>query len=178
MVRNLCLTIAALALAGCAQTVATRPPSEVTASVHEDLLGRIVGSWVLTGVIAGRQTTHDVEAIRVLGRNYVRLDEVSRELGEDGRPAYEATIYVGWLESRNQYVCIWLDNTEVATGDVTCVAGEAVDAIPFEFRDRDGALLFTNTFTFNRGDDSWEWRMVNVRGDQRDTFGVVTLRRR
>jgi hypothetical protein len=142
----------------------------------KDMLSKLVGRWVLTGVIAGERTVHDVEATWALQQTYVRLEEVSREKGANGAPAYEATIFIGW--AKDHYFCIWLDNTEVASGDVTCSAADTPDAIPLEFRDGKGALIFDNTFTYRSADDSWEWRMVNVRDGAKETFGIVTLRRR
>lgn len=144
----------------------------------QDLLGHLVGRWVLTGVIAGDETVHDVEAVWVLGRNYVRINETSREKNASGQPKYEASIFVGWLESAHRYVCIWLDNTEVASNQITCSAGPTPDSIPLEFRDSKGTLTFTNTFVFDRKRDIWEWRMANVQGGQSTTFGTVSLRRR
>jgi hypothetical protein len=142
------------------------------------MLGRLVGRWVLTGTIAGRSTVHDVEADWVLQRNYVRLSEISRERRDNGQPIYEATIFVGWAEGPRHYVCFWLDNTEVASGDVTCSAANAQDAIALEFRDAQGALIFTNTFLYHPDGDTWEWRMDNIRENVAAPFGRVSLRRR
>lgn len=179
MFRSLLLAVGLAMLAACAQTHgASRPePAASLPASSPELLNRLAGAWVLRGEIAGQNTTHDVRAAPVLQGNYVRIDEVSREAGENGLPAYEATIFVGWLDER--YVCIWLDNTGVAAPGVTCEATPHGDAIPFEFRNAQGALIFTNTFTYNRSDDTWEWRMVNIGGNgAEDTFGIVTLSRR
>ena len=45
----------------------------------DPLLDRMTGHWVLQGMIAGRETTHDVEVEWVLGHEYLRLHEISRE---------------------------------------------------------------------------------------------------
>ncbi len=165
-----------------AVSAADRPPTMHTADEQagraEELMDKLVGHWVLTGVIAGRETVHDVEAAWVLQRKYVRVTETSRERRGDGRPMYEATIYVGWLEAAHHYVCVWLDNTEVASGDVTCQAAETPNAMPFEFRDAHGAITFTNSFVYERANDTWEWRMANIHDGASDPFGHVTLRRR
>lgn len=178
MVRSI-LIASALAVSGCVQTQSASTV-ETAASLpasSPELLNRLVGSWVLTGEIAGENATHDVEATAALQGNYVRIEEVSRERGANGLPAYEATIFVGWLN--DHYVCFWFDNTEVATPGVTCDASPAGDAIPFQFRDAQGALMFTNTFSYDRSADTWTWRLVNVGGDGAEaTFGDVTLRRR
>lgn len=141
---------------------------------HE-LLNRLTGHWVLSGVIAGRNTVHDIDASWVLQGNYVRISETSRERGTSGRPGYEAIVYVGWTGER--YVCFWFDNTEVASVPITCSARDAPDLIALEFRDQGGALTFTNSFAYRPADDSWEWRMANIRDGHPVPFGTVTLRR-
>lgn len=186
MFRRLLIALTALSLCACAAQADTsaraqlettsRAPDAMPAA-QRDMLEHMVGRWVLTGEIAGEATTHDVEATWVLQGICVRITEVSRERGADGLPAYEATIFVGWLERANRYVCIWLDNTEVASGEVTCLAPHTPDAIPFEFRDGEGALIFTNTFSYDRTHDTWQWRMVNTTNGREDVFGVVTLAR-
>lgn len=183
MLRRVVIAACAMLGASCATTRTNdddRGPTNL--AVAEDngpreLLNGMVGRWVLSGVIAGDQTVHDVEADWVLQRSYVRITEVSRERDAQGHPLYEAIVLIGWLERENRFVCFWFDNTEVAGGAITCSAPPTPDAIPFEFRDGNGGLVFLNTFVLNRRDDTWEWRMENVRGEERDTFGLVTLRR-
>lgn len=119
-----------------------------------------------------------MNAVWVLQHNYVRITEVSRERDAAGRPQYEAVIYIGWLDNAGRVVCYWFDNTEVATPGVTCSAAQAGDTIPFEFRDTQGGLIFFNTFSYDRNADTWQWNLENLRGEDRETFGLVTLRRR
>lgn len=179
MVRQLLTALAAALLISCAHAQAPDAPAEANASAADrpapDLLDRLVGQWVLTGTIAGQDTVHDVQAEWVLQQTYVRISEVSSERDESGRPVYEAIVFVGWLN--DHYVCLWLDNTEVASGEITCAAAAAPDSIPFEFRDAQGALIFTNTFSYHRADDTWNWLMVNTDGETLETFAEVTLRR-
>lgn len=186
MFRRILIALTAIGLSACVTPVQSgaRAPLETTSRAPEilpaaprDMLEHMIGRWVLTGEIAGQATTHDIEATWALQGKYVRITEVSRERDANGLPAYEATIFVGWLESANRYVCIWLDNTEVASGEVTCLAPQTGDAIPFEFRDGAGALIFTNTFSYDRTHDTWQWRMVNTSNGREDVFGVVTLAR-
>ncbi len=165
--------LAAFVLTLCTPAAATAQDSGNAPA--PELLGKLVGRWVLTGTIAGGNTVHDVRAEWVLQGKYMRISEASRERDANGQPQYEATIYVGWL--RDRYVCIWLDNTEVASGDVTCSAAPAPDSIPFEFRDRQGALSFVNRFVYHADDDSWEWQMDNIRDGRPVPFGRVRLRR-
>lgn len=100
----------AAALAGTAVSTTSaqtsRPPSE--------LLERLVGTWVIEGTMAGKPTTHDVVARWVLNGQYLQLHEVSRERDAQGRPAYEALVYLTWEPSRGEYSCLWLDSTSNA----------------------------------------------------------------
>ena len=184
MIRKILLALALVVVPACAHTTNAIQPSApavsapASASPHaHEMLSNLVGRWVLTGTIAGQSVVHDVEGTWTLQNTYVRLDEVSREREADGRPSYEATIFVGWLEGPRHYTCIWLDNTEVASGEVTCTAADAPDAIPFQFRDAQGALMIATTFTYHPADDSWDWRIDDVQGDHTETFATLTMRR-
>ena len=183
MFRRMSIALAVMLLAVFAQTGsipsaraadAAPAPSPETAAAQE-LLSKMTGHWVLSGVIAGRNTVHDVDAVGVLQGNYVRLTETSREKDEAGRPRYEAIIFIGW--ARDHYICFWLDNTEVASGEIACSAAPAGNSIPLEFRDTKGVLSFTNTFAYDRAADTWQWRMANVQDGKATPFGDVTLRR-
>ncbi len=169
-------------VAGCAPPAfaSDEAPADLSANPAPELrtLDRLVGQWVLEGTIAGERTVHDVTAAWVLGGNYVLINETSRERGADGRPQYEAAVYVGWLASAKQYVCLWLDNTAVMSNGVTCAAAAAQDAMPFEFRNAGGKLIFANRFTYHPDTDSWDWLMDDVQGDALQAFGRVTLHRR
>jgi len=180
MFRRILITMGTVLLACCVQTQASRTSpqdeSAINASQSEAMLSRLVGNWLLTGTIAGQSAVHDVDAEWVLQRNYVRINEVSRERGDNGLPAYEATILIGWLD--DHYVCFWFDNTEVASGDVTCRAAESADSIAFEFRDAEGALILINTFTYDGAGDTWRWRLDNIQDGAPQLFGDVTLRRK
>ena len=87
------------------------PASAQEPAFQDPLLDHLVGKWVLQGAIAGGKTTHDVEAEWVLGHQYVRLHEVSRETDAKGAAAYEATVFIGWDKRTSEYACLWLDST-------------------------------------------------------------------
>lgn len=179
MLRFLGIASALMVLACCAQSQAEMRPAQVApAETHaRQMLAQMVGRWELSGVIAGENTTHDVVATWALQRKYVEIREVSRERPANGEPAYEAIVYVGWL--RDHYVCFWFDNTDVAATDVQCQASAtSPNAIPFVFRNGQGQTIFFNTFEYQPVADTWTWRMESPQGAGRETFGLVTLRRR
>jgi hypothetical protein len=136
---------------------------DVMQPAHAALMERMVGEWLMTGTIAGDEVTHDVDAEWILQRRYVRLHEVSRERREDGELAYEAWIHIAWDAGNEQYVVMWLDNTET-----TNFASEGVgrgrldgDRIPFVWRFADGSGI-RNTFEYDRENDTWSWTIDNV----------------
>ena len=103
----------AIFAACCARAQAPTPPAA------DALLDRLAGHWILEGTIAGRPTTHDVDAQWVLAHQYLRVHEVSREKSGTGQPRYEAIVFIAVDRSSGAYTCLWLDST---TGD-----GLAVD---------------------------------------------------
>src|SRR5512146_1231027 len=145
----------ALALAA----VAATPANAQQTAFSDSLLDRMVGHWVLSGTIAGQQTTHDVVAEWVLGHEYIRLQEVSRERAPGGGPAYEAMVLIGTdPEHKGGLACLWLDNTG-AGGLLGRALGHAEtstgDRIPFLFKGGDGSVFHT-TFVYDRKADRWQ----------------------
>lgn len=145
----------------------------------DSLFDRLIGHWVLRGIMARQATTHDVDFEWMLGREYVKMHEVSRERGPNGAPAYEAVVLFGRDPRSGEYACLWLDNTGANAFDAAGIGRGAVagDSIPFLFTytptDR-----FHNTFVYHRGADSWEWHLDNDSSGVRRPFARVTLTRR
>ena len=146
---------------------------------RDSLLERLVGRWVLRGTIAEGQTTHDVTAEWVLGHQYVRLAEVSREKDARGRPAYEAIVFIGADPDGDGYACLWLDSTGGGglKGEALGHAPHARDSLAFVFKSPDGSRFHT-TFVHRAGSDSWRWRMDAEAGGTLQPFARVTLTRR
>jgi hypothetical protein len=149
---------------------AQQPPSS--------LLDRLIGTWVLTGTIDGKPTTHDVIAEWVLNREYVRLQEVSREKDNKGGPAYEAIVFIGTDPKTGEYTCLWLDSTEggglsnngIGRGRPT------PDSIPFVFFPG-SKNQFRNTFVYSKSDDTWKWIMDAETDGKLFPFARLTLTR-
>lgn len=168
--RSIFMAVAlALTTASMASAQTLRPPNE--------LLDRITGTWVLEGTIAGKKTTHDVVATWVLNGQYVQLHEVSREQDAQGRPAYEALVYLTWEPSRGEYSCLWLDSTS-NVGLSNGVLGRAKpsgDELQLLFKYRDGSTFHT-TFSYDKKADTWQWKMDGEEKDKLVPFARVTLR--
>ena len=162
------LALALVALAGPASAQPAAPT----------LLDRLVGKWVLTGVLSGKETTHDVDAEWVLNREYVRLHEVSREKDNRGGPAYEAIIFIAPDPKTGEYVCLWLDNTEGGglSNDGLARGKPTADSIPFVFFPGT-RNAFHNTFVYSTADDTWKWIMDGESDGQLHPFARLTLTR-
>jgi len=144
---------------------------------NDALLDRFAGNWVLQGTIAKKQTTHDVSAEWVLGHQYLRIHEISREKNNKGQPAYEANVYIGWDPASGEYACVWLDTWGGASTQSLGRAKRKGDLIPFLFTDKDGSLFHT-TFLYDMGADTWEWRMDAEQNGAMKPFARVKLVRK
>ena len=135
---------------------------------QRELLEKLTGHWVMRGVIAKQQTTHDIDAHWVLGKEYLQIHEVSREKDAAGKPLYEAIIHVVWDPKAGEYACLWLDTTAIASFPPEGVghAKPERDKIAFFLKDVDGGIH--TTFAYNRGEGSWSWTIDN------DVKGAIT----
>ena len=147
---------------------------------QDSFLDHLVGKWVLRGELAHKQTTHDILAEWVLGHQYVRLHEISRESKTNGQPAYEAIVFFGWDQAIREYACLWLDSTSTSSFGTEGIgrAKRAGDDIPFVFKDDKQQITFRNTFSYDQKADSWAWRMDNVQDGKDVPFGRVKLTRK
>lgn len=152
------------------------PASAQQPSFQDPLLDHLIGKWVLQGTIAGKETTHDINFEWVLGHQYVRFHEVSREKDAKGKPEYEAIVFIGWDQPSNRYACLWLDNT--GGGGLSAQAiGHATrsgDEIAFLFKGSDGSLFHT-TFAYSKGTGTWQWLMDGEEGGKLQPFARVRL---
>ncbi|MGA2445181.1 MAG: hypothetical protein ABSG50_07125 [Opitutaceae bacterium] len=152
------------------------PASAQQLTLQDPLLDHLVGKWVLRGTIEGRETTHDIIAEWVLGHQYVRLHEVSREKDAQGQAAYEAIVFIGWDQPSGGYACLWLDSTGGGGLSAQAIghAKRSGDEIAFLFKSGDGSLFHT-TFAYSKGTDTWQWLMDGEEGGKLQPFARVTL---
>jgi hypothetical protein len=166
------LTIFALIVMVSFSVSAQQPASQ------DPLLDRLTGSWILKGTIAGHETTHDIESDWVLGHEYVRLHETSREKKAQGQAAYEAIIFIEWDASLSEYRCLWLDSTGGGGLSAQAIAHgkRSGDEIAFLFKDKDSSIH--NTFAYSKTTDTWQWFIDNEAGGKVSEFARVKLTRK
>jgi len=142
----------------------------------DPLLDRLAGNWILQGVIAGHETTHDIESEWVLNHEYLRVHETSRERNAGGQPAYEAIVLIEWDQSLSEYRCMWLDST--GGGGLSAQAighgRRNGDEIAFLFRGSDGSTFHT-TFAYARDAGTWQWLMDGEDRGKLQPFARVRL---
>ncbi|MCB9838175.1 MAG: DUF1579 family protein [Phycisphaeraceae bacterium] len=144
---------------------------------QDPLLDRLIGDWVLEGRIAGKDVVHDVTAEWVVGHQYLRFVELSREREDDGARAYEAIVLIGWDAQQDRYACLWLDSTG-GSGLVNGLIGYAApsdDRLVFRYDYED--FNFRTVFIFDRDLDRWRWEMDAVRGEELRPFARLTMTR-
>jgi hypothetical protein len=168
-----------LFLSLCAMACALSAPAQSQSPEPLQLLDRLAGEWVLTGTIAGKQITHDVQARWVLRHEYLELHEVSREKEKNGDPSYEAIVLFSWDSKANQYSCLWMDSTAggALTSQVTCRATPSGYSIPFVFTISSSESIHT-TFSYRSGTDTWQWLIDNEANGKTDRFANVELSRK
>ena len=163
----------------CAMACALSAPAQSQSPEPLKLLDHLVGDWVLTGSIAGKQATHEVQARWVLRHEYLELHEVSREKEQNGDPAYEAIVLFSWDPKTNQYSCLWMDSTAggALTSQVTCRATPSGNSIPFVLTISSSESIHT-TFTYRGGSDTWQWLIDNEAKGKTDRFANLELSRK
>jgi hypothetical protein len=146
----------------------------------DPLLDHLAGSWILQGTIAGRETTHDIESEWVLGHEYLRFHETSREKNAQGQPAYEAIVFIEWDESSGEYKCLWLDSTGGGGLSAPIAQGKrGNDEITFLFRDKDDKDSgVRTTFAYSKSADTWNWLIDNKSAGKLTSFARVKLTRK
>jgi hypothetical protein len=169
---KIALTILALIVIASFSASAQQP-------VRQDpLLDHMTGKWVLQGTIAGQAATHDIEADWVLNHEYVRLHEISREKDAQGRPIYEAIIFIDWNASLSEYTCLFLDSTE-GGGLSPETFGHAKpngDEIPLLFKLKNG--FFHTTLAYDKSSDTWQWLLDDEEGGKLTPFARLKLTRK
>lgn len=160
-----------------ASTVLAQGPTQ---GEPDRLLQQMVGQWVMSGTIARREVTHDVDVDWLLKRQYLRIHEVSRDQGVDGEPGYEAWVFIAWDAKASEFAVLWLDNTETtnfAPGGIGHAKLDG-DKIPFVWKLADGSGIHT-TFAYDRETDRWSWTIQNLdKSAAESPFASLTLVRK
>jgi hypothetical protein len=145
-------------------------------TLQDALLDKLPGAWVINGTIAGEETTDDLTVEWVNQHQYLRLHEVSRHKRPNGRPRYEATVYIGWNQPTAKYGIVWLDDFGGLSTQSIGLATKEGDRLPFVFTNLDGSFTRT-TMTYNPASKGWTWTIDEDRAGKLSRFAALTLTR-
>lgn len=158
-------------------TLAFAGPTKAEQPILQDaLLDKLQGTWVITGTIAGEETTDDLAVEWVNQHQYLRLHEVSRHRRPNGRPRYEATVYIGWNQPTAKYGIVWLDDFGGLSTQSIGLASKAGEQLPFVFTNPDGSFTRT-TMTYVPETKGWTWTIDEDRLGKLSRFASLTLTR-
>jgi hypothetical protein len=128
---------------------------------HDNLLESLVGSWKVTGIIAGQRIKHDCNADWVLNHQFLKVHFLDvtpgrrMRAGEREDSRYEADVFIGYDNMSERYVAHWLDTFGGRFSEVLGY-GTRLDrgrSIRFVFEGGSGPLQ--NIITWNRNDGTW-----------------------
>ena len=163
-------------LAGAALLLAAVPAAAQQPTLRDPLLDRLEGRWVTTGTVAGEGTSMAVTATWTLAHQYLRVDQVTREREADGRPKYQATVFIGWNAKTQTYGCVWLDDFGGLNTQSIGAAPKRDGSLPFVFTNLDGTFTRT-TMTWDAAAKGWTWTIDEDRAGKLSRFATLTLRR-
>jgi len=152
------------------------------------LLDRLAGRWTMTGMLAGKKATHDIDARWVLNREYVEFHEVSRDRRADGTPAFEAILMFQWSAKSSEFTCLFLDNTVGGGLSPEGIARgkQAGNSIPVVFACRNGQCppglseheSMHTTFDYDRSTDTWRLTIDDIADGKTSRFADMKLTRK
>ena len=131
----------------------------------------------MEGTLAGKQTKHDIDAQWVLDHHYLRIHEVSQEKKADGKPQYEAMIFIAWNEKPEHYSCAWLDVYGGFSVASIGIAPPSENELAFTFKNEKGEPDFSNKFVYDSKTDTWSDVLDNIVDGAKKPFGRVKLTR-
>ncbi len=73
--------------------------------LQDSLLEQLTGDWSMAGRVRGRPVSYTFHAAWVLNHQFLELR--MRDVADP--PAYQATVYLGYDNTSDRYVCHWLD---------------------------------------------------------------------
>ena len=142
----------------------------------DTLLDHLTGNWLLKGTIAGAKIEHDVTVSWVLGHQYIQLKETSREKQADGTPVYDAIILLTLNKEKEEYDCLWLDNTSNSglSNGILAHAQIKPNEIALLFKLNNGGFFHT-TFTYNAANNTWHWLLKDDENGKTDIFADAIM---
>ncbi len=143
---------------------------------RDPLLDNMVGTWKVSGKVAGRNADQTVQAEWVLNHQFLRIHETNDAPGKPGDSSYEAMVMVGYNASE-RYVAHWNDVYGGRFSETLGYGSRSGNDIRLVFEYPDGP--FQTTFRWKPDVEQWEWLMrTKDKSGQWVEFADMTLARR
>jgi hypothetical protein len=141
----------------------------------DPLLDKMVGHWMMTGKLMGKQVTHTVDVEWILNHQFLQIHEVGAIDPSTGKPQYEAMPLIGYDNMSERYVAHWIDFGGGRYSETLGYGKRMDNEIDFVFEYPDGP--FRTNFVWDSLHGEWHWRMTqkNASG-QWKSFADLTLR--
>jgi len=151
---------ACLGSAVCADMGAPQPAAAAAQKTADAaFLDQLVGDWDMVGDTRGRPTHYRVHAERILQGGWVQFHMTDAA----APPQYEASIFFGADEKKQDYVAHWLDLFGGPGARVTASGSRTGQTLNLVFPYAEGA--FRNAWTFDPGTGRWS---VNIEAQEPD----------
>lgn len=131
---------------------------QTPAARADELLGRLVGRWIMHGVVQGDSVTYSVDASRELEGRFVLL-----RLKDVQIPAqYEAHVYAGVDSATAKVIIHWMDGFGAGASIPHGEGAARGDTLVVTFAYAHGD--FRDTFVYDRSRDRWQMRFESADG--------------
>jgi len=159
----------ALASAGLSQASQAKPEplDGPNRPFHDELLDNLQGTWKVTGQTMGQPREIDLTAEWVLNHQFLLVHEKDAKPVE-GKPLYEAQVYIGYDNASDRYVAHWLDIYGGRFSETLGYGRRLANSVMFVFEYPDGP--FHNTFAWNSAARTWHFLL-----EQKDATGKWTV---
>ncbi|HET7871218.1 MAG TPA: DUF1579 family protein [Terriglobales bacterium] len=164
--KTLSFALLAVALTALSQTK-PEPLDGPNRPFHDDLLDNLQGKWKVTGTTMGKPREMELTSEWVLNHQFLLVHEKDAATVE-GKPPYDAHIYIGYDNTSERYVLHWLDVFGGRVDETLGYGTRAGNSIKFIFEYPDGP--FHNTFTWNPETKTWRFLL-----EQKNAAGKWTV---
>jgi hypothetical protein len=134
-------------------------PDGTDGRFHDDLLDHFVGKWDVSATVHGEKFTLDREAEWVMGHQYLRIHEKSREDIPWLKVPFERTLFIGYNHRYKRYVVYEL-SVHGSDSEGFSYAVRSGNELKFEYKiDAD---VIANVFTWEPASGSWNFQVRPV----------------
>ncbi len=142
----------------------------------DDVADRMVGMWMLTGHVMGKEAHHDVIADWVLNHQFLRIHEKTAANAPASEKPYEALWFLGYDPVSERYVVHLLDIFGARYSETLGYGTRDGNTVRFVYEYPDGP--FHTTYRWSPQDGTWQWLLKQKdKNGKWSTFADLKLTR-